>query len=307
MDGIKVYRTTVRGLPSEVLFLPAPQRAARHVLFLPGDVQMRRAEMDADLRGGTFEWSAYSLDDSLPALQAAFDPDSHVWCLRPARMVYQFACYQQFASVNLLGAAECARSRAPRARWVCLEPALTQAACPSRGAAARRRYKPDDARAGAGLTAAFGAAAEQAEAAGELRAGEGMSLPLALVGFSKGAIVLNQLVAELGAREPAATALCARVAELHFVDGGNGLERGAFPLELAGLDALARESPRMRVCCHSTPYMLRSPKQPWIGAERAAFVQGLAERGVAAQVRCYFENEPPSLQRHFELLAALKR
>lgn len=115
--ALGVYRTAVHGLPSEVLHLRARvARAARHVLFFPGDVQMRRAEMAADLRGGTDEWQRFSLDDSLPALQAAFGADAHVWCLRPARMVYQFACYQQFASVNLLGAAECARTRAARAR-----------------------------------------------------------------------------------------------------------------------------------------------------------------------------------------------
>lgn len=104
------YKTTVRGLPSEVLLLAANALPAkRHVLYFPGDVQMRKAEMDADLRGGTFEWSKYSLDDTLPALQAAFGAEANIWCLRPARMVYQFACYQQFAFPNLVGASECAR------------------------------------------------------------------------------------------------------------------------------------------------------------------------------------------------------
>ncbi|KAG8458793.1 hypothetical protein KFE25_005220 [Diacronema lutheri] len=257
--ALGVYRTAVHGLPSEVLHLRARvARAARHVLFFPGDVQMRRAEMAADLRGGTDEWQRFSLDDSLPALQAAFGADAHVWCLRPARMVYQFACYQQFASVNLLGAAE---------------------------------YKPDAARAGTGIAAVFAAAAEQAEAAGELRAGEGAALPLALVGFSKGVVVLNQLAAELGAREPAACALVARVAELHFVDGGNGAERGAFPLGAAALDALAGAGTRLRIACHSTPYMLRSAKQPW---------------GAAVEVLDYFAHEPPSLARHFEALGAMR-
>lgn len=158
-----------------------------------------------------------------------------------------------------------------------------------------------------GISAAFGAASEQAEAAGELPTGEGAALPLALVGFSKGVVVLNQLVAELGAREPAACALCARADEMHFVDGGNGVERGAFPLGPDGLDALAREGPRLRVACHSTPYMLRSAKQPWIAAEREAFVRGLEERGMRAEVRDYFAKEPPSLDRHFAVLGALQR
>lgn len=127
----------------------------------------------------------------------------------------------------------------------------------------------------------------------------------ALARVGAGVVVLNQLAAELGAREPAACALVARVAELHFVDGGNGAERGAFPLGAAALDALAGAGTRLRIACHSTPYMLRSAKQPWVGAERAAFVEALAERA-AVEVLDYFAHEPPSLARHFEALGAMR-
>lgn len=287
MDGgrdgegaLRTYRVTVNALPCEVLLLPASAAATadRHLVFFPGDVQMRRAEMDADLRGGSAEWRDFSLDDALPALaRGALGADgrAHVWCLRPARMVYHFAAYQQFAAVTLLGAVQQYRSTADRA--------------------------------GGGVAAALAQAMAAAAAEGLLDAGAATEMPLALVGFSKGVVVLNQLAAELAADAPAARALAARASEWHWVDGGNGAERGAFPPASEALDALISLRPPPRLAVHSTPYMLRSPTSPWVAAERDAFIDGLRARGAAVSVDEYFEQEPPSLERHFGVLQVLRR
>ncbi|KAJ1620533.1 hypothetical protein T492DRAFT_1077458 [Pavlovales sp. CCMP2436] len=271
-----MYHTTTNGIPTQVLLLPATAPAQRHVLFFPGDVQMRRAEMEADLRGGTFEWKQFSLDDSLPALQARFGADAHVWCLRPARMVYQFAAYQQFARVTILGAAS--------------------------------EYNGYAGRAGTGITSTFDAAAALAIAAGCIPATDA-ALPLVLLGFSKGVVPLVQLIAELGAADASALALLARCSELHLVDGGSGTERGAYPAASwsEALDALSAQAARgLRIAVHSTPYMLASVKQPWLAPECAAFVGALEARGVKVDVSDYFMREKPSLERHFGVLAELR-
>lgn len=279
--ALRAYRVATpaaAGLPAgaatEVLLLAASSLPARrHVLFFPGDAQMRRTEMEADVRHGTFEFSHHSLDDTLPRLQAAFGADAHVWAVRPLRMVYQFACYQQFARVSLIGAAQ---------------------------------YDGGTARAADGISALLEGALAQASGEGAVD-GAARELPLVLAGFSKGCVVLNQLLAELGAGAAGARALFTRAEAAHWIDGGNGSERGALYAEAGALDALAEVAARTRLAVHvhSSPYMLDSPKAPWVRAERDALVSGLRARGVAVRALDYFEDEEPSLERHFEVLGAL--
>lgn len=259
-----------------VLLLPAGAgRARRHVIYFPGDLQMRRREMEEDLRGGSFEYKAYSLDDTLERLHTLSGGDAHVWCVRPLRMVYQFASFSQFVRVSLLGEAKYDAQRAQ----------ATQA-----------------------LVAALDDATAQAAAEGVIDSAD-RSLPLTLVGFSKGVTVVNQLFTELGGRHEDTVRLLGRCEAVHLVDGGNGMSRGAFvhgENVIKALAALSSSQGGLQVVVHSSPYQMRSKKSPWIATERAAFLDGLEAQGAQAVVREYFVDEPPSITRHFDVLTELQ-
>jgi hypothetical protein len=163
--------------------------------------------------------------------------------------------------------------------------------------------------------------------------------PLHLLGFSKGAVVLNQLLAEIGASaaSPAAEALLAATASWAWLDPGLNLPGPIFLEEPAALRRAARRlcarapaAPTLSVAL--TPYQLEKDDDEaeeagwrslyvavarrwlpagWLPAEwsESAAVRGLrrferamAKEGVVlARERCVLD-QPASLEGHFAVL-----
>lgn len=70
----------------------------------------------------------------------------------------------------------------------------------------------------------------------------GPLLPITLIGFSRGGLVLNQLLAELGV-SPQSTLMMQSIERIHWLDCGNGNRELTFPvLSKTALDFLARYS-----------------------------------------------------------------
>ena len=151
-------------------------------------------------------------------------------------------------------------------------------------------------------TARIGEMLEQLSACGV-----GNSEAVAMLGFSKGAIVINQLIAELPIAGPA---VLARTAELHFVDAGLNvigvhLHGDEYARALQALAQLRHAGSAVAVVVHGTPRQWRSPERPWIHAEAEAFVQQLAGLGGRVTKRLYFENRKCGLLEHFGILEVL--
>lgn len=63
----------------------------------------------------------------------------------------------------------------------------------------------------------------------------------------------------------------------------------------------------LRLYVHGTPYQWHNPERPWIAVEAQAFAQALSRRSFQVYVKEYFGSQPPSLDRHFELLKVFCR
>eukprot|EP01083_Nonionella_stella_P029449 81060_1 len=158
------------------------------------------------------------------------------------------------------------------------------------------------------------------------RAGLQNDLPLKLVGFSRGCVVITQLISELAQTDPAYVSTLRRIRELHLLDSGNGRISGAFPLDPQCLRKLADltrscacvgKEYGLRVNLYGSPYMLRSTTRPWIVNEKNSFLnsvenfqfettkcQKCGETKQSEPIRSVFlfEQGHPNLTNHFRVL-----
>eukprot|EP00440_Ansanella_granifera_P018659 gb/GFBE01020272.1/.p1 GENE.gb/GFBE01020272.1/~~gb/GFBE01020272.1/.p1 ORF type:complete len:300 (+),score=66.51 gb/GFBE01020272.1/:1-900(+) len=126
--------------------------------------------------------------------------------------------------------------------------------------------------------------------------GEELPRHVILVGFSKGAAVLNALM-----RDPQAD-LWATVHSVHFVDAGLMIP-GVFPTSEQELQRLGEVTPDdFTVWLHSTPRQLKDENRPFVAAEHAAFEERCKAIGQAVETRLYAEGMPVSLDMHFDAL-----
>ncbi|KAG8391536.1 hypothetical protein BUALT_Bualt01G0197900 [Buddleja alternifolia] len=154
----------------------------------------------------------------------------------------------------------------------------------------------------------------------------------ALLGFSKGGTVINQLITEFGFSElpPQANTngglsskqddwivptskeqLFNSIAEIHYVDVGLNTE-GAYLTSKDVIDRIseriARRASGIRFLFHGTPRQWCDERRVWIRKEKDALVRLLkrtAHRNMGKLHICerlYFPGELPGLQMHFEII-----
>jgi len=158
-----------------------------------------------------------------------------------------------------------------------------------------------------------------------------------ILGFSKGGVVINQLVTELAfaddiqstedPTQPKDGSFCKNpilpssmeslfdsISEIHYVDVGLN-SPGAYltdktVIERIAVQVIRKEKP-MRFVLHGTPRQWRDPMRVWIREEKDKLHQLLESEakksGGRLQVceRMYFANESPNLQMHFEIIEKL--
>eukprot|EP00933_Yihiella_yeosuensis_P059753 TRINITY_DN6137_c1_g1_i4.p1 TRINITY_DN6137_c1_g1~~TRINITY_DN6137_c1_g1_i4.p1 ORF type:complete len:222 (-),score=38.78 TRINITY_DN6137_c1_g1_i4:411-1076(-) len=124
-----------------------------------------------------------------------------------------------------------------------------------------------------------------------------LPLSIVLIGFSKGAAVLNAFL-----REPDDVEFWRRVESLHFVDAGL-MVPGVFPV---GLEALERLKSivldNFTVWLHCTPRQLQDESRQFIPEEQEAFAERCKASGINIERRSYCEGLPASLDMHFDSL-----
>eukprot|EP00474_Spongospora_subterranea_P000787 CRZ01245.1 hypothetical protein [Spongospora subterranea] len=127
-----------------------------------------------------------------------------------------------------------------------------------------------------------------------------------LVGFSRGGIVLNQLVTELAHYENDQLWSC--IDEVRWLDSGNSPDVGAFPLDEQAMQAFGRmvKSRVIKVLICGTPFQWNDPFRRHVVAERRLFTRILHEHAQTPQfcVRYYFVDEMPNIGNHFEVLTS---
>ena len=131
---------------------------------------------------------------------------------------------------------------------------------------------------------------------------------LVLIGFSKGCVVLNQCLYELSVlnREAKASAeFVKRIACITWLDGGHSGENDVWITDHDVIAGLQNEQ-----CCHImysihvTPYQVKDDSRPWKGEEFVNFLQLLSQFQINFNHKLYFEDEKPSIEKHFQILSA---
>jgi len=133
------------------------------------------------------------------------------------------------------------------------------------------------------------------------------NLPVILVGFSKGCVVLNQLMYDrastlntteetnLGAKEFVKLAT-----EAYWLDGGHAGGRETWVTD----DSVHKSLVGMSIRSHVTPYQVKDESRPWIGKEQKRFIAGLTKYNVTFTNSLHFTDEKRSLENHFRILQA---
>lgn len=123
-------------------------------------------------------------------------------------------------------------------------------------------------------------------------------LPLVIIGFSKGCVVLNQLVYDLeGSDEPD---FISQVKAMYWLDGGHN---GGSDVWITDEHLLRRlVSLGIDVESHVSPYEVKDPSRPWIGREHGKFVAIVRRLGGKIRNVVHFENEKRCIENHFRIL-----
>lgn len=161
-----------------------------------------------------------------------------------------------------------------------------------------------------------------------------------ILGFSKGGVVINQLVTELAFADNVQSteaptqskggsfskisgnpivpssreSFFDSISEIHYVDVGLN-SRGAYLTDKIIIERIAerviRKDKPMRFVLHGTPRQWSDPRRDWIREEKDKFRQLLKSEskrsGGRLQVceRIYFADKSPDLQMHFEIIEKL--
>lgn len=125
---------------------------------------------------------------------------------------------------------------------------------------------------------------------------------LTLVGFSKGCVVLNQMVYELaGARaDPELVPFIERISDIYWLDGGHPGGSETWVTDKRALRELAATG--VAIHAHVTPYEVCDPMRAWVGREHGRFVKTLEDLGACLSQKLHFENEPASIDNHFRVI-----
>lgn len=153
--------------------------------------------------------------------------------------------------------------------------------------------------------------------------GDNKEMVYHLVGFSKGGVVLNQVLSEVaacweqsrnhadsGSIPPQVTNFIRQLGELHFLDAGLNC-RGAHLTDPQVLQSLSKAmqdaAPGLRIHLHGTPRQWDNEKRPWVRQEKMQFQALLEQNDVVVVEHKYFAEGEPTLLMHFEAIEAMQR
>ncbi|CEG36613.1 Conserved developmentally regulated protein [Plasmopara halstedii] len=264
------------------LFLSIPKcaTACYNIIFFPGDVQ----DFETAMMTGPFaHYCEYSYEAVAELLSKKFGEACNVWIIRPHRFKHgAYSSYDNFVRTNEYGAAIQYDPTASATKHLAFLMQNTQAALRQQGV------------------------------------NVSTVLPMHLLGFSKGGVVLNQLVTELvrysfnkkrsnngqirqGSVYASTRQFFAAVDSIHWLDSGNGSLEGAFPTDKSALAVLARYE-QLNLFVHVTPYQYEARQRPWIKNEVNSFINCVKLLGANIQLIIYNAGDECSLASHFHIL-----
>lgn len=253
---------------NEVLYTP-PKEAEndpKMIIYFGGDVQDFRENMLKHRDNHKYE--EWCLEATSQILSKS-SPSSHILIIKPSVLeLGTFSCYHNFVESNKFGAPS--HSMETTKAWHHLRSLLLSLQCQNMGLQHLEQ------------------------------------IPKTLVGFSKGTVVLNQLLlelAQLSQAKPELDMFAQSVKKWCWLDGGHSGGKMTWITQKEFLEHMVLRNYKVEV--RVTPYQVNDGLRPWIKQEEKRF-SGFLGRSSLDFVRSkYFEDEPPSIINHFKILNTL--
>ncbi|XP_061464057.1 mitochondrial protein C2orf69 homolog isoform X1 [Rhineura floridana] len=296
-------------LPPSGPLLEPPQH---HVVYFPGDVQNYREIMVCHPEN--FQWEQWCLENIAAILGRHF-PESYIWVIKCSRMhLHKFSCYDNFVASNMFGAPEHSTDfGAFRHLHALLVNAFKLAQNILLSQKSMSEFSKDAetvACQSPTVATTNGCPTIERERVCKYLNSSTMNfvepsvigeVSFTLIGFSKGCVVLNQLLHELkeAKNDKDTDAFIKNIKAIYWLDGGHS---GGSNTWVTYPDVLKDFSETgISVNAHVTPYQVFDTMRAWIGKEHKRFVQILEELGVNVNNQLHFADEAPSLDNHFRV------
>ncbi|XP_039926143.1 mitochondrial protein C2orf69 homolog [Hirundo rustica] len=314
VPGAEPHRTNdLLLLPPPAPHGPAPS-PQHHVVYFPGDVQNYHDIMSCHPEN--FQWEHWSFENVATILARRF-PNSFIWVVKCSRMhLHKFSCYDNFVTSNMFGAPE---HSTDFGAFKHLHALLVNAFRLSQNILLSQKSVhgvSKDAKIAAcksqpqSVPTTNGCSSKERERECECSNNSAVDfmLPSAvgaasftLIGFSKGCVVLNQLLYELkeAKKDKNTDAFLKNIKAIYWLDGGHSGGSNTWVTYPEMLKELAGTG--IEVHAHVTPYQVFDTMRSWIGREHEKFVQILEEFGVEINDQLHFADEVPSLDNHFRV------
>ncbi|XP_065493957.1 mitochondrial protein C2orf69 homolog [Caloenas nicobarica] len=299
------------------LLPPAPRGPAppqHHVVYFPGDVQNYHDIMSCHPEN--FQWEQWSFENVATILARRF-PNSFIWVVKCSRMhLHKFSCYDNFVVSNMFGAPDHSPDfgafkhlhallvNAFRLSQNILLPQKSVHGVSKDAKIAACKSQLQSAPATNGCSATEGARACECSNNSAMN----FIIPSAvgaasftLIGFSKGCVVLNQLLFEMkeAKKDKNTDAFLKNIKAIYWLDGGHSGGSNTWVTYPDVLKELAQTG--IEVHAHVTPYQVFDTMRSWIGREHKKFVQTLEQFGVEIDDQLHFADDVPSLDNHFRV------
>ncbi|XP_004459006.2 mitochondrial protein C2orf69 homolog [Dasypus novemcinctus] len=285
---------------------PPPQH---HVLYFPGDVQNYHEIMTHHPEN--YQWENWSLENVATILAHRF-PSSYIWVIKCSRMhLHKFSCYDNFVKSNMFGAPEHNTDfGAFKHLYMLLVNAfnLTQNSLLSKKNvnASNKDSKASNCRSSSYTTNGCQGEKERTcekfdESAMSFYPPSLNGASFTLIGFSKGCVVLNQLLFELkeAKKDKNVDTFIKSIRTIYWLDGGHSGGSNTWVTCPEVLKEFSHTG--IVVHTHVTPYQVRDPMRSWIGKEHKKFVQILGDFGMQVTSQIHFAKEAPSIENHFRV------
>ncbi|XP_062434343.1 mitochondrial protein C2orf69 homolog [Rhea pennata] len=301
-----------------LLLLPparrGPEPPQHHVVYFPGDVQNYHDVMSCHPEN--FQWEHWSFENVATILAHRF-PNSFIWVVKCSRMhLHKFSCYDNFVASNMFGAPEHSTDfgafrhlhallvNAFRlAQNMLLSQKSTYGFNKDAKIAACKSQPQSDPTTNDCLSTERERDYEYSNnsAVNFIIPSAVDAVSFTLIGFSKGCVVLNQLLYELkeAKKDKNTDAFLKNIKAIYWLDGGHSGGSNTWVNYPEVLKELAQTG--IEVHAHVTPYQVFDTMRSWIGREHEKFVQILEELGVEIDDQLHFADEVPSLDNHFRV------
>lgn len=276
------------GRTNDVIYCHPTEKSSNQsaLVFFGGDVQDYPEVMEKHRDNKNYiKWN---LENTAKILQTGF-PDMHIIVVKASRMEFKtFSCYDNFVPCNNCGVPD----HTPTHQALQHLERLLQS-----------------------VTSKLKSLTGNQDNGGECQWWcKGLSLDkahLTLVGFSKGCVVLNQFIYEfhylktLTPEDESMTRFLSQITDIYWLDGGHAGGKNTWITSRSLLETLTRLEINIHI--HVTPYQINDDRRPWIRKEEKTFGDLLTRLGASVERTVHFENQPISLDKHFEVLSAFRQ